>query len=122
MHYKNGRKAEVGDIVIGMTYNRPGVQVGAIESITPNAETCNVVLITPVKTAFGTLVPEYTQCDWLLRADDVWAFVIGVAYSPKDQDYFAKIQNFSEKRNPPTRELSPQQRPYLNLSKACPQV
>ena len=46
MHYKNGRKAEVGDLVIGTTYNKSGVQVGVVKSITPDAKTCNCTLET----------------------------------------------------------------------------
>jgi hypothetical protein len=41
MHYKNGREAKIGDLVIGTTYNRPGVQAGVLVGITPGVDTCN---------------------------------------------------------------------------------
>ena len=109
MHYKNGRKAEVGDLVIGTTYNKSGVQVGVVKSITPDAETCNCTLELPTRN-FGLQEQEYTQCDYLLHAEDAYHFVIGVAYSPNDQDYMAKIMNFS-KWNAPIQELQPSERP-----------
>lgn len=105
MHYKNGRKAEVGDKVIGLTYNKPGTQIGVIVSITADAETCNCSLDLPSKTPWNSFEREYSQLNWLLHADDVWSFVIGVAYSPGNQDYFAKVQNFAAKWNPPQEEL-----------------
>ena len=49
MHYKNGRKVEVGDLVIGTTYNKSGVQVGVVKSITPDAKTCNCTLELPTR-------------------------------------------------------------------------
>ena len=115
MHYKNGREAKVGDLVIGLTYNRTGPQVGRVKTIktSPNPEevkTCNVTLELPGRTPWNSLDEDYTQCDWLLHADDVWAFVIGVRYSPNDQDYMAKIMNF-DKWNAPTPELARSERP-----------
>lgn len=111
MHYKNGRKAKVGDAVIGITYNRPGVQVGVVKSIEPAQKTCNCVIELPTQNnQLGWQDVEYTQCDYLLHAEDVWHFVIGVAYSPNDQDYMAKIMNFS-KWNAPIPELPPGERP-----------
>lgn len=117
MHYKNGRKAEVGDKVIGLTYNKPGAQIGIIASITPGQTTCNCSVDLPSKTHWGTFEREYTQLDWLLHADDVWSFVIGIAYSPSEQDYFAKVQNFSHKWNAPIQELSPSERPILTVKR-----
>jgi hypothetical protein len=116
MHYKNGREAKVGDFVIGLTYNKPGTQVGRVKTVrtSPNPEevkTCNVTLELASKSPWGTLEEEYTQCDWLLHADDVWAFVVGVAYSPSEQDYAAKVINFSNKWNAPMKELPPHERP-----------
>lgn len=104
MHYKNGRKAEIGDRAIGLTYNKIGAQVGIVSAISPNQKTCNCTLTLPSKTLWGTFEVDYTQMDWLLHVDDVWSFVIGVAYAPDDQDYFAKIQNFAMKWNSPIEE------------------
>ena len=113
MHYKNGRKAEVGDLVIGMTYNKPSVQVGKVKSIRTSTnpeevKTCNVILQLPNKTAWNVFEEDFTQCDWLLHVDDVWPFVIRMAFtSPYDQiDWFAVSQNFSSKWNSPTPELT----------------
>lgn len=117
MHYKNGRKAKVGDLVIGMTYNRPGVQVGVVKSISQGQETCNCTLILP--TLLHPLPPiiEYTQLDYLLHVEDAYHFVIGVAFSPLDQDYMAKIMNFS-KWNAPIKELPPHERPVIRPAPA----
>jgi hypothetical protein len=57
MHYKNGRLAKIGDIAVGTTYNRKGVQVGVITSITPGTETCNCHLTT----SFDFLVVGYNN-------------------------------------------------------------
>ena len=104
MHYKNGRKAEVNDLVIGLTYNRQGVQAGRVKSITPGQEKCNCILELPTRWQATHLHDqEYTQLDWLLHAEDAYHFVIGLAYSPTDQDFMAKIINFS-KWNAPMEE------------------
>lgn len=41
MHYKNGEKAQIGDVVIGTTYNRTGKIVGIMKAITSASEKCN---------------------------------------------------------------------------------
>ena len=66
MHYKNGRKAEVGDPVIGMTYNRPGVQVGIIKSITPDQKTCNCTIDLPMFGILSLVLPtlRMTKTTW----------------------------------------------------------
>ena len=114
MHYKNHREAKVGDLVIGMTYNKPGIQVGRVKSIKTSqnpeeVKICNVVLELPT-ISFGRPETDYTQCDWLLLAEDCYHFVIGVAFSPNDQDYMAKIMNFN-KCHAPIEELKPSDRP-----------
>lgn len=119
MHYKNGREAKEGDIVIGLTYNKTGVQVGRVVSIrtSPNPEevkNCNVTLMMlPPQNNPHWNPSEYSQCDWLLHVEDAWSFVIGVAYSPDTQDYFAKVMNFRAKWNAPMQELQPGQQ-YRN--------
>ena len=40
-HYKDGTKANVGDLVAGRCYNTPGRIVGVVTSVTEGAETCN---------------------------------------------------------------------------------
>lgn len=103
MHYKNGRPAKVGDMVIGHSYNRAGVVVGQVIAISEGQQTCNCTLELPTR-AFGAVHDrEYTQLDWLLHAEDAYHFVIGLAYSPSDQDFMAKIINFS-KWNAPMEE------------------
>lgn len=42
-HYRDGREAKLGDLVVGTTYNRSGRKiVGQVTSITPNSESCNL--------------------------------------------------------------------------------
>lgn len=65
-HYKNGREAQVGDIAIGTTYNRIGVQVGVVVGITKNSDTCNCRLAMEFNTApisfdLCLLVPKFIQ-------------------------------------------------------------
>lgn len=49
-HYKNGELAEVGDIVLGTTYNTTGgdapqrLRIGMILDITSDAESCNCIV------------------------------------------------------------------------------
>lgn len=108
MHYKNGREAKVGDLVIGITYNRPTVQIGRVLDIRTSqnpeeVKTCNVKLMLPTVT-FVEPDTEYTQCDWLLHVEDVWNFVISLAFTPGPLDYFARVQNFASKWNSPMKE------------------
>lgn len=105
MHYKNGRKAEIGDPVIGMTYNKTTPQIGIVVSLTPNQATCNCALSIHNQKlnepgAFWKNEKDYSQCGWLLHIDDVWQFVIAICWSKDSQDHFAKIQNFRAKWNP----------------------
>lgn len=113
MHYKNGRKAEVGDQVIGTVYNTPGVICGRLVDITPNQDpkvcNCKVAFISsmpsPATQLFEARV-DYSQCSNLLHADDAYHFVLGMCYSGGEPDYIAKIMNF-DKWNPPVKELAP---------------
>lgn len=41
MHYMNGREAKVGDLVVGKTYNRPGIISGTLVSLTPGNDSCS---------------------------------------------------------------------------------
>lgn len=106
MHYKNGREAAIGDLVVGLTYNKSSPQVGKVLAIRTSTnpeevKNCNITLQLPSKTAWGTLEQEYSQADWLLHIDDVWAFTIGVAFTPSHElDYFARVHNFTMKWNP----------------------
>ena len=51
-HYKDGTEAKVGDLIKGVGYNikdqgqKPKVIVGTLVRITPNSESCNLVLLT----------------------------------------------------------------------------
>jgi hypothetical protein len=99
MHYKNGREAKVGDTVIGTTYNRKGIQVGSLVGITPGATSCNarvaIIDIKDLSMVYSgavvvfhkegngtkdlliTPVIDYTACDQLLHAEDVFgAFTV----------------------------------------------
>ena len=100
-HYKNGRKALIGDPVVGNTYNRTGIQVGILAGVTPDSGTCNarVIIVEELKpdaqngslqygaharvhletdgvgntrTAFHRVEVDYTQCDHLLHAEDAF--------------------------------------------------
>jgi hypothetical protein len=110
MHYKNGREAKVGDLVIGMSYKKSSVQVGRVISIRTSTnpddvKNCNVTLELPSKTPWGTFEQDYSQCDWLLHVEDVWAFVVSVAFTPQSgHDYFAIVHNFASKWNAPQPE------------------
>jgi hypothetical protein len=44
MHYKNGREAKVGDLVIGITYNTKGIVSGTLLSITPGSDQCSALV------------------------------------------------------------------------------
>lgn len=44
MHYKNGREAQVGDPVIGVTYNRKGMVVGTLVTLTPGPDNCSAIV------------------------------------------------------------------------------
>ena len=41
MHYRNGREAKVGDLVVGRTYNVMGLVAGTLVSLTPGLDTCS---------------------------------------------------------------------------------
>lgn len=75
MHYKNGREAQVGDAVIGATYNLNGIQVGRVLAITPDLDTCNCT-VAVVGNVARPIIEEYSQCDNLLRVDDAWEAAI----------------------------------------------
>lgn len=45
MHYKNGRLAQVGDLVIGTAYNHKGIIIaGTLVSITPGPDNCSAMV------------------------------------------------------------------------------
>ena len=102
MHYKNGREAHVGDLVVGKTYNRPGVIAGTLVSITRGEDMCSAKvgflrLVMPVPEGWQVRVggvvaiqgteqhgasgeraatvyeEDYTHCGNLLHADDAGA-------------------------------------------------
>ena len=123
MHYKNGREAKIGDQVIGLTYNKPGVQVGRVVDIRTSSnpeevKVCNVTLALAISSYGKVQDQEYSQCDWLLHAEDCYHFCIGVAFSGSDQDLFAKVVNFSNKWNISVRELPPNDRPQTTIDAA----
>lgn len=85
MHYKNGREAKIGDPIVGKGYNK-GIISGTLIDITPG-ESCNCKIgilklnkilsglyLYPIAAISGdnmvTLEIEYSQCDWLLHAED----------------------------------------------------
>ena len=113
MHYKNGRKAEVGDQVIGTVYNTPGIICGRLVEINasqdPKVCNCKVGFLPDSNRTTNRLAEirvDYSQCDWLFRADDAYHFVLGMCYSGGQPDYLAKIMNFN-KWNAPMPELPP---------------
>lgn len=44
MHYKNGREAKIGDLVIGETYNRKDPVAGTLLSLTPGPDSCSAMV------------------------------------------------------------------------------
>ncbi len=65
MHYKDGTEANVGDLVKGTTYNKPGVHVGVMLGITPGPSTCNCrVGILQTKSLPEPLPAEIYQLFW----------------------------------------------------------
>jgi hypothetical protein len=52
-HYANGKKAFVGDIVSGTSYNKNGVFIGVIKKITSENDTCNAVVERKIITVVG---------------------------------------------------------------------
>lgn len=44
MHYKNGREAKVGDMVIGTSYNVKRYITGTLLSITPGLDSCSALV------------------------------------------------------------------------------
>ena len=67
MHYKNHRKAVLGDLVIGTTFNIEGIIVGELIEMTSGHEyeSCNCKVL--VK---GT--PDYSKLENLVHIEDVW--------------------------------------------------
>jgi hypothetical protein len=53
-HYKDGTEAKVGDLIKGTGYNikgdsgKPAVIVGTLARITPNSDSCNLIILTTV--------------------------------------------------------------------------
>lgn len=43
-HYKDGTEAKVGDIIKGKPYNTPHEVVGVVVRVTPDSESCNLVV------------------------------------------------------------------------------
>lgn len=110
MHYKNGRKSEVGDQVVGVVYNTPGIICGRIMEINSSQDlkvcNCKVGFLPDANissTRFTELRVDYSQCDFLLHAEDVYHFALGMCYSGDHPDYMAKIMNFN-KHNPKIKE------------------
>lgn len=73
-HYKDGTKANVGDLVVGSTYNDPGTMLGILIKITSEGTTCNCVVKSFIRN-YGTeekpvwIVEEkadYTECKELM--------------------------------------------------------
>ena len=71
MHYANGREAAVNDWVIGRVYNTKDIVAGKLLSIT-QGPTCNCSLGI-IGDAAQPVRMDYSQCDYLLRADDAYA-------------------------------------------------
>ena len=70
MHYKNGREARNGDLVIGKPEYGPGVIVGIVQDINPVADKCNCVVIRP-----GGLIQNCVTCGELYFAEDAYAAI-----------------------------------------------
>jgi hypothetical protein len=98
MHYRNGRKAQVGDPVVGKTYNTGGAVIsGTLISLTPGPDACSCevgyLAVQPAEAredrpvrlagseqhgASGARVvigyrSDYSQCNNLLHAEDALA-------------------------------------------------
>ena len=66
MHYKNGREAKVGDLVIGKTYNTQNRTIsGTIISITPGPDACSALV------AFNELIliEDLQKREWIQAND-----------------------------------------------------
>jgi hypothetical protein len=95
MHYKNGREAKVGDLVVGKTYNTSGKTIsGTLISLTPGPDSCSCEVgylvvqavelreANPVRVAGGQqhgnggdrvsvgFRSDYSECKNLLHAED----------------------------------------------------
>lgn len=95
MHYKNGREAKVGDVVVGKGYNVKNAKGelatigGVVVGITPGAGTCNIRIanrfvpwgsnqlqnVTYAVLLANGQIPlhcdiEYGQCDHFLHVED----------------------------------------------------
>ena len=64
MHYKNGREAVVGDMVVGTTFNTNGrIVAGTLVTLTPGADSCSAMVgyLELIKQgADGKFPPSYT--------------------------------------------------------------
>lgn len=98
MHYKNGREAKVGDLVVGTTYNLKGLQIGILVGITPGTDCCNcrvacVRAFSPNDPSNGTtgmvhseqgvttlvtMGVDYSACKDLYHAEDAFALLESV--------------------------------------------
>jgi len=68
MHYKNGREAKVGDLVIGKTYNTQDRTItGTIVSITPGIDACSA-LVSYVELK---LISELTKLEYISPQDTI---------------------------------------------------
>lgn len=85
-HYANGREAKVGDYVVGKCYNTPEIVSGRLLAVTPGYLTCNCTVgvvwdaALPVKT-------DFSQCDYLIHADDAHAAAVP---APGEKDVSAE--------------------------------
>jgi len=91
MHYKNGREANNGDLVIGKPKHGVTTITGIIQDIVPGQETCNCTVIRP-----GGLIGCCVSVADLFHADDalecaeeVWAEIQAPIAPPVDNAHVA---------------------------------
>ena len=82
MHYKNGREAKNGDLVIGKPEYGVSVIAGIVQDINPAADKCNCTVIRP-----GGLIQSCVSCGDLYHADDA---VVSVSKSALDVEPLAE--------------------------------
>ena len=64
-HFKDGTEAKVGDLIKGTGYNikdasgKLAVIVGTLARITPNSDTCNLVILTTIAEKLEKEIPVF---------------------------------------------------------------
>ena len=70
MHFKNGREAREGDLVIGKSQYSPTVTVGIMVDINPGCTSCNASIIRP-----GGIIQTCVTVGEYFHAEDAFACI-----------------------------------------------